>query len=79
MVAPVEVVKNRPAETAMPIATVVAYLIAKLIGVEDPETIFYIALVISFVPAAVTWMVELVRKRTDPTVTPNSEGGDVDT
>ena len=63
---PVEIVKNRPAETAMPIATVLAALIAKLVGVEDVDTIFYIAIVISFVPAAVTWIVELMKHK--PTV-----------
>jgi hypothetical protein len=63
MANPVEIAKNRPAETAMPIATVLAALIAKLLGVEDTDTILYIALVVSFVPAAVTWMVELLRRR----------------
>ena len=46
----------------MPIATVLAALIAKLLGVEDTDTILYLALALSFVPAAVTWTVELVRK-----------------
>jgi hypothetical protein len=54
-----EIIKNRPAETSMPIATVFAALIAKLLGVEDTDTIFYIALAISFVPAIVTWIVDL--------------------
>lgn len=58
---PIEIVKNRPAETAMPITTIIAGLIAKAIGVEDTDTIFYIALVVSFVPAAVTWLVNLLR------------------
>lgn len=70
MANPVEVVKDRPAETAMPIATVLAALIAKLAGVEDTDTIFYMAIVLSFVPAAVTWIVELVRGR-------NEDKGDV--
>jgi hypothetical protein len=55
-------VTNHPAETAMPIATVLAALIAKLVGVEDTDTILYLALALSFVPAAVTWVVNLVRK-----------------
>jgi len=62
---PVEIVKSRPAETAMPIATVIAALISKALGVEDTDTIFYIALAISFVPAAVTWCVELMRRKSD--------------
>lgn len=60
---PLEIAKSRPAETAMPIATVIAALISKLVGVEDTDTIFYIALLISFVPAAVTWTVELMRRK----------------
>jgi hypothetical protein len=59
---PVEIAKTRPAETAMPIATVLGALIAKLIGIEDTDTIFYLALAISFVPAGVTWVVELVNR-----------------
>lgn len=57
-----DTVKNHPAETAMPIATVLAALIAKLLGVEDTDTILYLALAISFVPAGVTWVVNMVRK-----------------
>lgn len=68
MVSPVETVKSRPAETAMPIATVIAALVAKALGVEDTDTIFYIALALSFVPAAVTWIVDLKnRKSSDGT------------
>lgn len=65
MANPVEIAKSRPAETAMPIATVLAALIARLAGVEDTDTILYLALALSFVPAAVTWIVELV-KRDEP-------------
>ncbi|HEY1249153.1 MAG TPA: hypothetical protein VGE97_09210 [Nitrososphaera sp.] len=67
---PLELAKSRPAETAMPIATVIAALISKLVGVEDTDTIFYIALLVSFVPAAVTWTVELLRKRSEEQVEP---------
>jgi len=59
---PIDLAKSRPAETAMPIATVLAALIARLVGVEDTDTILYIALAISFVPAAVTWVVELMKR-----------------
>ena len=62
---PVDIIKSRPAETAMPIATVIAALIAKLLGVEDTDTILYLALALSFVPAAVTWIVVLMRKNPD--------------
>lgn len=61
MANPVNVAKNRPAETAMPIATVLAALIAKFSGVEDTDTIFYMAIVLSFVPAGVTWLVGLIK------------------
>jgi len=67
MSTPVDIVKSRPAESAMPIATVLAALIAKLAGVEDTDTIFYLALALSFVPAAVTWVVELIRREPDGT------------
>ena len=63
MANPVEVVKDRPAETAMPIATVLAALIAKFAGVEDTDTIFYMAIVLSFIPAGVTWVVELIKDK----------------
>lgn len=64
---PVNIIKERPAESAMPIATVLAALIAKLAGVEDTDTILYIALALSFIPAIVTWIVELVRREPDGT------------
>ena len=74
MSTPVDLVKNRPAETAMPIATVLAALIAKLAGVEDTDTILYLALALSFIPAAVTWVVELVKKREPDGTTFKSPG-----
>lgn len=54
-------VKNHPAETAMPLATAAAALICRLAGVEDTDTILYLALVLSFTPAVVTWLVNLSR------------------
>lgn len=67
MSTPIDIIKKRPAETAMPIATVLAALIAKLAGVEDTDTILYIALALAFIPAAVTWIVELVKREPDGT------------
>lgn len=61
MANPVQITKDHPAETAMPIATVLAALIARLAGVEDTDTILYLALALSFVPAIVTWIVDLKR------------------
>lgn len=65
-----DVVKNHPAETAMPVTTAVAALICKLAGVEDTDTILYLAITLSFVPAGVTWVVNLVR---NPKVEPNGD------
>ena len=65
MDAPMDVAKNRPAETATPIATVIALLIAKMLGVTDADTVAYIAIVLAFVPAAITWIVVLLRKKNE--------------
>jgi hypothetical protein len=51
------IVKERPAEVATPPAMAVAFLICKLIGVDDVDTIGYVAILVAFVPAAVTWAV----------------------
>jgi len=59
-------IQKHPAETALPIFTVVAALIAKVLGVEDTDTILYIGLVLSFVPAAITWIVNMVRGSKKP-------------
>lgn len=59
------VIKDHPAETAMPLATVLAALIGKALSVEDTDTILYIGLALSFVPAVVTWIVNLRRKPPD--------------
>ena len=63
MTTPAELVKSRPAETVPPVATAIAALFAKLLGVEDADTVIYLALVLSFVPAAVTWLVVTLRQR----------------
>lgn len=64
------IVQQHPAETAMPIATVIAALIGKIAGVEDTDTILYIGLALSFVPILVTWVINRiqdVRKPVAPT------------
>jgi hypothetical protein len=58
---PSRLVKEHPAETAMPLATALAALIGNLFGLEDTDTILYLALVLSFIPAVVTWIVNLTR------------------
>lgn len=61
-----DLVKSRPAETAAPVATAIAALIAKMLDVEDADTVLYLALVLSFVPAAVTWLVVTLRNGRKP-------------
>lgn len=58
---PTQLVKNHPAETAGPLATALAALIAGLADIEDVNTVLYLAIVFSFVPAVVTWIVNLKR------------------
>jgi uncharacterized membrane protein YfbV (UPF0208 family) len=74
MANPVEIAKTRPAETAMPVTTVFAILISKAIGVEDTDTIAYIAIALSFVPAIVTWIVDLRRNESHGTTQLPSNG-----
>lgn len=55
--------KSRPAETGGAAAGV-AVLLARLLGANDPTTIASLALVVGLVPGAITFVVELVRRRT---------------
>lgn len=55
---PVTLAKRHPAETAGPLAIAVAVLIAAAFGLENRTTIAALAIVLSFVPAAVTWIVD---------------------
>ena len=55
------IVQRHPAEIASPVAMAVAVLIAKAVGVDDVDTIGLIAIVVAFVPAAVTWIVATIR------------------
>lgn len=55
------VVTQRPAEVGAPVALVVARLVSHVLGVEDAETVWDIAIVLAFVPAAITWLVSTVR------------------
>jgi len=69
---PTQLVKNHPAETAGPLAMAIAALIASLADITDTNTIIYLALVLSFIPAVVTWVVNLKRGPVDGS-TPKSE------
>ena len=51
---------TRPAEVGG-VAAAVAFLIARLAGVTDAATVTSLGVVVGFVPAAVTWIVVLVR------------------
>lgn len=53
-------VAARPAESAG-IAGAAGLLLARVLGVSDPDTIVAIGAVIGFVPAAVTWLVTTIR------------------
>jgi hypothetical protein len=46
------------------LALAIAYLIGRAVGASD-DTVLYIAIVVSFVPAVVTWIVGLVRGRSE--------------
>ena len=57
---PVQLIKTRPAESSG-VAAAIALLICNLLGVKDPNTLTALAIIIGFIPAAVTWIVELSR------------------
>ncbi len=61
MAADGNIIQRRPAEAGTPVVVAIAMLIARVFGVDDADTIGYIAVVLSFVPAAITWAVTLVR------------------
>lgn len=52
--------QNRPAETGG-VAGAVGLLIGRLLGIEDPNTLVAIGMVVGFAPAAITWLVTLIR------------------
>jgi hypothetical protein len=54
------IVQRRPAETATPVAMAVAMLIGRAFDL-DADAIGYVAIVVAFVPAGVSWLVDTVR------------------
>lgn len=50
---------RRPAETGG-VAGAIALLVAHLLGVDDATVIVALAVVVGFVPAAITWLVVLL-------------------
>jgi hypothetical protein len=62
MHSPDDLAKRRPAEVSG-VAGAVALLLAHLLGVTDADTIVALAIVVGVVPAAVTFVVHLLRSR----------------
>ena len=56
------VVSRRPAESAG-VAGAVAIVAADLLGLDDPQVITALAVLVASLPAVVTWLVELLRGR----------------
>lgn len=57
---PKTLAKNHPAETATPPFMILAAALGYWLN-WDATTISYVAILVSFVPAAVTWLVNLIR------------------
>lgn len=58
-------VTRRPAESFTSVAGALAFLIVYFLGIADPAVYLALGIVLSFVPAAATWVVELWRGRSD--------------
>jgi hypothetical protein len=71
---PTQIVKNHPAEAVGPLATALAALIAGIADVDNVDTILYLAIVLSFVPAVVTWVVDTRRGSNDTTADSKHSG-----
>jgi uncharacterized YccA/Bax inhibitor family protein len=57
---PVEVVKERPAETGA-LASAIAVLIAYVIGLDDPAILAALTIVVGAIPGLITWIVTMRR------------------
>lgn len=53
-------IRRRPAESATPVAMAAAMIAGRALGL-DAEMTSYVAVVLAFVPTAVTWLVDTVR------------------
>lgn len=56
-----QLVKDRPAEVGAGAAGAVAFLIGRLLGVDDTPTLLALTVVVGVVPAAITWLVNTIR------------------
>lgn len=54
-------VAERPAETGG-VAAATALLIGKLLGIDDPNTLVALGIVVGFIPAGITYVVEKVKE-----------------
>jgi hypothetical protein len=61
----VELPQDRPAETGGVVGAATLLIVGAL-GVTDPDTIIALGVIVGFVPAAVTWVVVMVRKARTP-------------
>jgi hypothetical protein len=53
-------VKNRPAESGG-VASALGLLLAYILGIKDVELVVALGVAIGFVPAAITWLVVMIR------------------
>jgi hypothetical protein len=56
------IISRRPAES-FGVGGAIALLVARLLGVNDADTILALAMVIGFVPSGITWLVDTVQRR----------------
>lgn len=54
------IVHSRPAESGG-VAGSVALIIGRAAGIKDPDTLVAIGALVGFIPAAITWLVTLVK------------------
>lgn len=64
--------KRRPAETGG-VAGAVTLLLVRAFGVSDPAVITAIGTLVGFVPAAITWLVETLRRPRDLPPAPGTQ------
>ena len=58
---PKTLVTDRPAETGTLVAGAVAYFVYRLFDLTA-EDLVYLTILVAFVPTAITWIVNLIRK-----------------
>ena len=61
-----KILKDHPAETSAPLAVAVAWLIAWMFEIDSRDWVLAVAVVLSFVPALVTWVVDARQEKARP-------------